>query len=338
MHSHDLNKDQDQFRKEIAAILEGTSAYHRPKDKFDFVRFVFPAANFGGATFTEEADFDETVFGLRRDDAPVAAPNPSQAIANFRAARFEQPAKVRFYRVNQASSQGLRIRLTDSNVENVQFVDVRWHHHGRRMVIQDELDVTASSKPGGGQEQGQREARYELVAIAYRQLISNFEKVRAYDLAEDCSIGAMEMKRRDPAQFLFAQRLGPHYQRWNRLRWLGEHVSVVNLYRLASNYGSSYRRALMALGVLIFAFGLVFSSSEIRPNPEFKPKPPDELTTHIKALRAGFVHALGIATFRRQPLYVPTGLSGQLLEITEQILVAAQVSLLLLALRRRFRR
>jgi hypothetical protein len=227
MHSHDSNKDQDQFRKEIDAILGGTSAYHRPKNKFDFVQFVFPSADFGGATFTQEADFGETVFGLRQDDAPVA----SVAIVDFTAARFEQPAKMQFYRVNQGSPRGLRIRLTDSNVENVQFVDVRWHHHGRRMVIQDELDVTASSKPGGEQEQGQREARYELVAIAYRQLISNFEKVRAYDLAEDCSIGAMEMKRRDPAQFLFAQRLGPHYQRWNRLRWLGEQVSVVNLYR-----------------------------------------------------------------------------------------------------------
>jgi hypothetical protein len=309
MHSHDPNKDQDQFRKEIAAILEGTSAYHRPKDKSDFFQFVFPAANFRGARFTQGANFYETVFGPRKDEAEDKAVQNVPAVADFRAARFERPEKVRFYRVNQDSPQGLRIRLTDANVEHVQLVDVRWHHEGRRMVIQDELDVTLSSKSGRAQgQQEQREASYELVAIAYRQLINNFQKARAYDLAEDCWCGAMEMKRRDPAQSFVSR-------------------AMVNLYRFASFYGSSYQRALAVLGGGLLVFGLLFSLVGLAPNVGKSVLWPE-----------GLVHSLEVATFQSNTHSMATNGLAWSMELLERMFVPAQLSLFLLALRRRFRR
>lgn len=71
---------------------------------------------------------------------------------------------------------------------------------------------------------------------------------------------------------------------------------------------------------------------------EIKSVLPDTPSNLVKALKAGFVHAIEIGTLQRQNLYVPETISGRLLEILEQVFLAVQVPLLLLALRRRFRR
>ena len=62
MHSLDPDKDKLKFREEIDAILNATSSYHRPTDRFDFEKFVFPEADFGGTTFTRDADFRRAKF------------------------------------------------------------------------------------------------------------------------------------------------------------------------------------------------------------------------------------------------------------------------------------
>ncbi len=67
MHSKDLNKNKVEFRQEIDAILRGQSERHRPKDRFDFSRFVFPGARFAGVTFTQEAEFTGASFAQDAD-------------------------------------------------------------------------------------------------------------------------------------------------------------------------------------------------------------------------------------------------------------------------------
>src|SRR2546422_8937073 len=62
MHHRETTKDPLQFRQEIDAILAGTSADHRPKDKFDFTQFVFPETNFSRAKFTQHAYFSSASF------------------------------------------------------------------------------------------------------------------------------------------------------------------------------------------------------------------------------------------------------------------------------------
>jgi hypothetical protein len=80
MHSRDPKKDATAFWKEITAILDGSSTYHRPKDWFDFTRFVFLAADFNRQEFAKHAYFYEATFAQHAD---------------FRAAMFTESA--RFY-------------------------------------------------------------------------------------------------------------------------------------------------------------------------------------------------------------------------------------------------
>jgi len=206
-------------------------------------------------------------------------------------------------------------------------VDVNWHKQAGRMVLQNELDVTAPRGPGeakgteGQKKKRPTETRYELVAVVYRQLVNNFERVRNYDLAEDCFIGAMEMRRLDPA--------APWFSR-----------AAVTLYRWASSYGSSYVRAAAVLGILLLAFGLLFALpwTDLHVKGPAQTASPSWVLETVKVAGRGLFHSLEVATFRSDTAYVTTKLFGRLLGIFESVVVPSQLALLLLALRRRFRR
>lgn len=298
----------------------------------DFMSASFSlAANFSETKFHEAAIFYEAVFGPMKHASSTGAHTPG--IADFRHAQFQKPELVRFIRTNankKKESEGLRARFMNCHVEGVQFDAVGWHQHNGRMVLQDELDIL---------EQAERAPSYEEAAIAYRRLIINFEKARAYDLVEECTIGEFEMKRRDPSRFLFVGLLSPLYKRFPLLRrWIGEQVSVVGIYRLASVYGTSYYRALFVLGFLLIGFGLLFSTVV-----DIKPMNVNAISICGQSssggvLCAGLTHAVEVAALQKDLLYVPVSSSGRMTEVLEQALIAGQVALLLFALRRRFRR
>lgn len=316
LHSRNPQKDLRQFNSYIETKLA--------HEDFNFSQVFFPDpadfslgtlnnAHFFGAQFMGRVNFARVEFtgdGDFRVARFAGAADFSSAkfagIANFIGATFEQPARVRFYQVNKDSAQGLRARFRNCDgIEGVRFEDVYWHRQRGRMVLQDELDV----REGKSKD-------YELVAIAYRRLVNNFEKVRAYDLAEDCFCGAMEMRRLDPAEPLFRR-------------------AVVTLYRWASYYGSSYQRAFCVLLIFLLLFAAFFVQAGLRPYGA--PASAPDLCGW-KALWAGFVHSLQVATFQRITRYVTSGDFGQLVAVLENILMPAQLALLLLALRRRFRR
>lgn len=287
-------------------------------------------ARFEGATFGESVGFSSAIFTGVVDfsDARFGSPNQSgHCIADFSGVLFRKPELVRFLRVNQQTVFGFCARFVNCNVVGVSFDAVRWYRQAGCMVLQDELDIVA---------QAQDAPSYEEVAIAYRRLISNFEQARAYDLVEDCTIGEFEMKRRNPDRFLFSEWLKSIYELSPFLRTLiGEQVSVVNLYRLTSLYGTSYQRALGVLIVLLFSFGLCFSMMEgIQLSPTGAISTCGELT----ALCKGALHSFETAMLQRAPAYEAISFRGRMVEILEQIVVAGQVTLLLFALRRRFRR
>lgn len=448
MHSRDPNKPQDEFDKEVRAILDRSSNYHRPKGLFDFYGFVFQVAdfnngvtfplkadfreavfikdagfassvfihdadfrgaifthgaNFYAASFTLKADFGEAVFSQRTtfinatfaqrtdfsratfiqganfsgatfcdaaffDDAVFGPRKGAKissilSIAVFRDVRLLKPELVRFLRTNARAAAGLWARFVNCHVEGVQFDAVRWHRIDGRMVLQDELDILdrVNGELSFGEEGMPVKAMpwhrvdglmmrqdeldnflsYEETAIAYRRLIINFEKARSYDLAEDCTIGEFEMKRRDPSRFIFAKRLESLYDRFPRFRrWVGEWLSVVGIYRLASVYGTSYQRAGVVLVLLLLGFVLAFATII---GIHSLPSNPSAISTcsqlsPAQALCSGLVHALEVATLQREVLYKPDSPLGRIVEIFEQVFIAGQAALLLFALRRRFRR
>jgi uncharacterized protein YjbI with pentapeptide repeats len=294
---------------------------------FDGARFT-KGADFGYATFTERASFQMATFcdAGSFEDMTITG----NAIAEFRDARFLKPDMINFHRTNARGTSGLRARFTNCRIEGVQFEAVQWHRHNNRMVLQDELDIL---------EQAPSARSYEEVAIAYRRLITNFEKARAYDLTEDCTIGEFEMKRRNPDRLPFAALLKLDYECLPSLRAIGEWVSIVGIYRLSSLYGTSYQRAMGVLALLLVVFGLCFSIIvDICPKPTSNGIATCRHSNVFDELGSGLLHATEVATLQRTPLSEPVSAAGRIVEIVEQILVAGQATLLLFALSRRFRR
>jgi len=268
-------------------------------------------ANFNGADFGEGADFNGADFG----EGAGFLETTFQGVVSFRNVYFENPAN--FYRVNHTHQDGFLVRFLNCDMREVVFEDIHWHRLNGRIVLQDELDVTepeANKGKNKEEETAEPESRYELVAIAYRRLVHNFENVRAYDLAEDCYVGAMEMKRLDPTQ-----------------PWSARLVS--NIYRLASYYGSNYAHALKVLILLLLGFALSFSLvwATLLPNTA------SFLASGNPGIK-GLVHSFEVATFQRGTVFVTTTWIGWLLEIVERVVVPSQLAFFLLALRRRFKR
>lgn len=286
-------------------------------------------ASFSRATFAEEANFSEVTFKreARFRWAGFAG------IATFRSARFEQPDMAKFYQVNKSHPTGFRARFVNCDVKEVAFVDVHWHRQRGRMVLQDELDVIAAKtdkKETSKKKEVAAESRHELVAITYRQLVTNFEKVRASDLAEDCYVGAMEMERRKP-KMSFSE-------------WL-----VRTSYWCASYHGSSYKRAFGVLGLMLLVFSMTFFFSGFKEaNPESTPIEynlfhdsvyrPAPIGRILEDSARAVVFTFSVATFQRTRFYEPVGLGSQALVVVATLFMTTQIALIILALRRRFKR
>lgn len=310
-----------------------------------FFRATFAQnANFSHATFTQKVDFRDTTFTQKADfhwvtfkqDADFRAATLEQEalfrstwflqLAKFRYAKFLEPKKVSFRQVNQTRrynrgteqeqsmpcKPGLRVYFSDCNVEEVVFEDVNWQTHGDRMVLQDEFGIPKEID------------NHELVAIAYRRLTNNFQKARQYDLAEDCFVGAMEMKRLDPKQ--------PWGARF-----------VTTLYKFASEYGSNYIRALAVLFGLVGFFGLLyaipfFGLMPVKTSAALERLDLQGVWYGLQRIGDGVLYAFEVATFQRQPTFEVTNVWGKIVRMLETVLIPGQIALLFLALRRRFRR
>ena len=322
--------------------MECTWAAFDKHADFDGVKFEFGGFSLssftGGCQFGDasisNASFYGCTFGQSSfRDATLGNPNFSWArwkegvdfwrthllgIADFRDARFDEPRRVRFYRINRSRDQRihipdpqpLQIRLTDCMMQNVALEDVNWNSHMGRLVLQDELELAFKAY-----------SEHELIAIAYRRLVNNFELSRQVNLSEDCFVGAMEMTRLDPNQ--------PRPRK-----------VVTTLYKWASEYGSNYIRALKVLGGLLLFFASLYALpwSGLEPVGDidysgFRPR-----IQGFYHLRDALFHSLDVATFQRVAAHETTTWFGHLVRILETIFVPGQLALFFLALRRRFRR
>jgi hypothetical protein len=352
-------------------------------------------ADFSEATFTQSADFDWAKFTLdayfSRATFTQDADFSGAAIAgvlNLSNLPFVRDAQIILRRINQRESvrvpdreaaeqqnllgrpasewptktiqiPGLKLRFQNTLSDPFRFEDARWHKKEGRLFLQDEEDLQRAEVP-----------THELVAQAYRRLVLNFERNRQYELAEECVIGEMEMRRRDPERFIFGPAGKARYYPWpTRFHtWLGEHLSAIFLYRLLSFYGTSYRRAfgwLLFFVFLLFPFffygcaGLTLRDGEAvvfdKKGPAVRLESPwrevswsaarkqggtdDGASAHLLGVaRETVLFSLEVATFQRARLYEPAGGWGRFFVVLETMFVPGQLTLLLLALRRRFRR
>jgi hypothetical protein len=334
---------------------------------FGFVFFntdaFFQAASFLGgmgffaARFFEKADFSSIVAGPEvTPETFWSSAHSSQenqvAIADFRGAEFLNPKKAIFHQVNGTSLAGFRVRFAGaSGLENISIEDVRWNRSGRRPVLEDELDLRSAERalqPGE-----ELTSNYEPAATAYRKLVRNFDGARHFAMAEDCFCGEMEVRRCDPRNLIGGRfrQMELLYRRHRLLRALGRFLSIANAYRFLSYYGSNYIQAFSVLVGILMIFVFVYPFFGLRmikaDNPatnanvsekEFGWASVGNKDDFRKIIGAALWVTLDEATFRKNPTVEPSGRSGRRIALVEQVSVPAQLALLLLSLRRRFRR
>ncbi|PYT60644.1 MAG: hypothetical protein DMG35_10805 [Acidobacteria bacterium] len=150
-------------------------------------------------------------------------------------------------------------------------------------------------------------------------------------------------------------------RRKNRvLRWLVQHLRLVAWYKYASQYGESYVRPAIWLGVTLLLFALLYPAVGLRydstkgragttapsvpvnltyASPLFLGQPaPNRHKAQWRLFGISCLTALEIAAFQKEPAYQPVYPWGRLLTLIEMLLTSTLAALFFLAVRRQFRR
>jgi hypothetical protein len=138
-------------------------------------------------------------------------------------------------------------------------------------------------------------------------------------------------------------------------RWWGntrEWTNVYSIYKLSSNYGTSYLQGLLVLGVLLALFSGIFLFTGLEPGKEHVGSLPAinyELCLHTACQRASwqqkvndfvrvYLFTLSLLTFKQEKLYEPANEWTQLWVYIAVTFLAGQTALVLYTIRRRFKR
>jgi hypothetical protein len=318
----------------------------------DFAKVRFSRdVGFNSATFTQKVffsmtEFQGTVTFLRArflDQAEFLQTRFSPQIAGessavFALASFSKPSEIFFDDVDLS-----RALFHNCDVSQVWFTStVQWGKRdgNRGLAVFDETipleQETAKELQRGG------ERNYGAVAQVYRQLKKNYDSRLDYWTANEFHFGEMEMKR-----LVMPKNGRLLWLRW----WLHRNVSLVALYRWASDYGNSYRKPVVwLLGVLLLStalFPLPISglmqqgatqaeTYVLRWN--YQKNFGENLRTERALVINSVVASVDAAIFQKNPEYSPAYPWGRVVAIVETLLTSSLFALFLLAIRRQFRR
>lgn len=174
-------------------------------------------------------------------------------------------------------------------------------------------------------------------------MVLNYEQKRDYESAEDFHVGEMEMRRKKRGVGIKPKAL----------QATREWVNLFGLYRISSRYGSSYNQALLVLLICFALISSLFLLAGFRPSDENRADQsalieynmlPD--SSHnwagLQRLSAdylkAFILSLSIITFQKDRFYEPVSWQGQLCLYLAVLVLTVQAALVLLAIRRQFRR
>ena len=182
---------------------------------------------------------------------------------------------------------------------------------------------------------------HEAVAQNYREMVLNSERKRDFDLAEDFHIGEMEVRR--------LLRGAEHKNRGVRVvrQWL----NAFGVYRLLSAYGCGYWNAFFVLAALVFTVAALFMFAGVAPTDAIRAVSAEPIRyrlgfggTPVSLPRvandygACIVHTLTLLTFQRDRAFTPVSAMGYMLQSLATVLLAGQGAMVLLAIRRSFKR
>jgi hypothetical protein len=333
-------------------------------------------AKFHDAEFQEALEFHETRFRHDLADSPGL---------DFSSVDLKSPEKVKFYRTDLGQAL-----IFQTDVSRVNFALVEWRDRGRvrnyrirRAVLRVRLalEFWAKASFSGIRNELMRAKRprrasrlclfeedvsflgeyhldlftgpygqnYGLIAEIYRQLKRNYDSKGDYWTAGHWHYGEMEMKRRNSRW------------PWLPLRQLSRRVSLVALYKYASDYGESYVMPLLWLVFFVSAFAFVYPIPGLEFNSPTSGTPdwlgyldwstffrahateqPQWLWWNLSSFWSMILHSLmtslSVAGFQRELRYAPSYPWGRMLALLELLLTTTLGGLFLLAIRRQFKR
>jgi uncharacterized protein YjbI with pentapeptide repeats len=277
---------------------------------FIWVRFNGLGVHF--ATFEKD-----TVFEGNKDNGVF------QRICEFTSLRLRNGATILFDHVDLSHVTFLDTDLQQARFRNVKwFVPPGWPRRNR--ALWDEFRPQVS------------ERTYPHVAENYRQLVINYEKNRDYEAAEDFHIGEMEMRRK-------TIEVKAKNEKWRKY---SRKINTYRLYRFLSNYGTSYCQAALVFAGLFLFCSWVFLFTGLVPTKIIAGSP--ILYSFAPNLRIwaqwigdylnSMMFTFSIVTFQRERSYEPMGAWSQVWTGVTSLLLTSQAALVLLAIRRRFKR
>jgi hypothetical protein len=156
-----------------------------------------------------------------------------------------------------------RVLFHNCDVSQVWFTSsVRWGKRGdnRGLAVFEETISLEQEFERELQRDGQRD--YRAVAQIYQQLKKNYDARLDYWTANEFHFGEMEMKR------LAGPTDGPLL---GLRQWLHRRLSLVALYRYASDYGNSYTKPMLwLLGILVLFAALLPLPGVVNERPRRK--------------------------------------------------------------------
>jgi hypothetical protein len=230
-------------------------------------------------------------------------------------AKFAKPGEIVFEDVDLS-----RALFLNCDVSAVRFTSsVDWaERKGHRGLAVFEEEILLDPELSQIQEE-YGEFDYDAVEQIYHQLHKNYDDRLDYRKANDFHYGEMEMRRLEP----------PSYGRLLTVRCiLRPWMSLLNLYRITSDYGNSYTKPLPGYPA-IASYTSVWNQQDTWSNNRW---------TEAKLIGKSGITAIDTATFQRNPEYSPVYPWGRALGILETLLTSSLFALFLLAIRRQFRR
>jgi hypothetical protein len=237
------------------------------------------------------------------------------SVADFTRMRIAQPCEVRFRKVSLH-----QCKFLETDVTRIQFTDVQWPRKGRfvsRAICHDE---------------SAHDSRYEtqLLSQLYRRLQHNHIADYQYSLAGDFYVGEQVAMRRE---------------QWREQRYLSWLLNWA--YFLASQYGQNIRVPFAWLVTALLVFPMLFLFGGIKLDKVHETNygllwswNPLDLIFFSTAYWESVAVNLGIISLNRSSIsdHLTDIFQQNVLVLTEVILVVTFVTLLLLALRRKFKR
>lgn len=334
----------------------------------EFTKWV----DFTGATFEEGVEFRATVF--RKDKSCEPGPVFSQARFEKPGAvvfydTYLGQALFHNCDVSRVVFSAVRWRTRDNNRKRMVFEEeFRLEIPDPEYGVVNNIQMWSLELLGGSAD----ERNYGVIAELYRQLKKNYDTKCEYGTAGDFHYGEMEMKRLETplAGALLRGMETRKMQHAARLVWRAkqvwhQHFGVAAWYKRMSEYGESYTRPLvwLASAVLVFAIfypfvGLRYNGPQaqlaveaVKPGQADAPSPalrwrspcPDSSSYHTcmglaRMAGNGLLTSIEVAAFQRELAYEPVYPWGRLARLVELTLTSTLLALLLLALRRQFRR